>query len=254
MWTAESTASMGDDRRVPDDAARYRNLRTNTTHFPGVDRLNTMADSTSGVPEAEHDTSREQHIQLLLEIEPVKRCSCPLAGPDSAVENVHTHLDGDTCHAEVTVDDGDASKVVHATTQVGDDCLCRAFAEFECVPRIRRADEKRIVVETYLSDRATISNLVGRLDEVAERVCLRRLTSDGRGDSSESKTATIDLSSLTAKQREAALIAVQHGYYETPRRTELAALAEALGISKSALSQRLNAVEAKLATAVFDSE
>ncbi|MDS0241640.1 MULTISPECIES: helix-turn-helix domain-containing protein [Haloferax] len=213
-----------------------------------------MADSTGGVAEAEHDTSREQHIRLLLEIEPAKRCSCPLAAPESSVENVHTQLDGDTCHAEVTVGDGETSKVVHTTTHVGDDCLCRAFGEFGCVPRIRRADGKHIVVETYLSDRETISNLVGRLDEVAERVCLRRLTSDGRGDSNESKTATIDLSSLTAKQREAALIAVHHGYYETPRRTELAALAEALGISKSALSQRLNAVEAKLATAVFDSE
>jgi len=213
-----------------------------------------MADSTSGVAETKADTLREQHLQLLLEIEPAKRCSCPLAGPDSAVEDVHTQLDGDVCYAEVTVDDGDASKVVHATTNVGDDCLCRAFAEFECVPRIRRADSECIVVETYLSDRAVIADLVERLDELTERVCLRRLTSDGRGDSAESKTATIDLSSLTAKQREAALIAVHHGYYETPRRTELATLAEALGISKSALSQRLNAVEAKLATAVFDSE
>lgn len=64
--------------------------------------------------------------------------------------------------------------------------------------------------------------------------------------------ATIELTGLTAKQRRTAVRAVEAGYYERPRETSLEELAADLGISKSACSQRLNAVESKLATSAFE--
>ncbi|ELZ99438.1 transcriptional regulator [Haloferax mediterranei ATCC 33500] len=189
-----------------------------------------------------------------MEIELAEECACPLSHPDSTVEDVHNQITQDTCHAEVTIhgEAGD-SHVVHSTTSVDESCLCLAFSEVGCVPRIQRADSSGIIIETFLSERSIINDLIERLDAVAERVSLRRLTTKQSTAATASPTATIDLSHLTEKQREAAMIAVSEGYYETPRRTDLETLAATLEISKSALSQRLNAVESKLTRAVFDS-
>jgi len=62
---------------------------------------------------------------------------------------------------------------------------------------------------------------------------------------------TLDLHEITEKQREAVAKAVSEGYYSTPRETSVDELADDFGISTSALSQRLKAVESKLATAAF---
>jgi predicted DNA binding protein len=55
---------------------------------------------------------------------------------------------------------------------------------------------------------------------------------------------------LPPEQREALVYAVEHGYYETPRETDLQALSEALGVPRSTLSYRLRRAEAKMAKAV----
>ncbi|WP_306057671.1 helix-turn-helix domain-containing protein [Natronococcus wangiae] len=54
--------------------------------------------------------------------------------------------------------------------------------------------------------------------------------------------------SLPAEQREALRAAVEHGYYETPRRIELSELADRLEVPRSTLSYRLRRAEAALAT------
>jgi predicted DNA binding protein len=54
--------------------------------------------------------------------------------------------------------------------------------------------------------------------------------------------------SLPDEQREALAAAVEHGYYETPRRIELDDLAENLDVPRSTLSYRLRRAEAALAT------
>jgi len=59
---------------------------------------------------------------------------------------------------------------------------------------------------------------------------------------------------LPAEQQAALQAAVDHGYYETPRRIELSALAETLEIPRSTLSYRLRRAEAVLATAFVDTE
>ncbi|WP_225316362.1 MULTISPECIES: helix-turn-helix domain-containing protein [Haloferax] len=169
------------------------------------------------------------------------------------MENVHNQIDDGVCYAEVTVTnrDCDTGQVLHTTNRIEGSCLCLAFSNVECVPRIKRVDDGVMLIETYVSDRAVISELVEELKSVAERVNLRRLTRRKEG-ATESSPTSVDLSHLTAKQREAATMAVSRGYYQTPRQVSLEDLAASLDISKSALSQRLSAVESKLATAVFD--
>ncbi|WP_049923738.1 helix-turn-helix domain-containing protein [Halopiger djelfimassiliensis] len=60
--------------------------------------------------------------------------------------------------------------------------------------------------------------------------------------------------SLPDEQRDALHAAVEHGYYETPRRIELSELADLLDVPRSTLSYRLRRAEASLATAFVDEE
>lgn len=67
-------------------------------------------------------------------------------------------------------------------------------------------------------------------------------------------TFVLNAGDLTEKQRRTVQIAVQSGYYEQPRKTDLADLAKRIGISKSAVSQRLRGAEAKLIKNTFGME
>lgn len=211
-----------------------------------------MERSEGGHLGSEERSSKARTLHVQFKITLSDDCSCPLSNPEAQIENVHKQIDDEVCHAEVTVcDDSDSPRVVHTTNQTDRACLCFAFRDVGCIPRIESVDGDTVFIETYVADRSCISDLVDRLKAVTEGVSLQRLTARTDG-AVESSPTTIELSQLTAKQREAATIAVDNGYYETPRRTSLDDLAATLDISKSALSQRLNAVEAKLTTAVFD--
>ncbi|GAB7018021.1 helix-turn-helix domain-containing protein [Halostagnicola bangensis] len=59
---------------------------------------------------------------------------------------------------------------------------------------------------------------------------------------------------LPDAQRSALRAAVEHGYYETPRRIELSELATDLDIPRSTLSYRLRRAEAALATTFVDAD
>ncbi len=54
---------------------------------------------------------------------------------------------------------------------------------------------------------------------------------------------------LTDRQREVVDVALEHGYYDSPRDCTLTALAEHLGVNKSAVSRVLHRAEGKIITA-----
>lgn len=66
-----------------------------------------------------------------------------------------------------------------------------------------------------------------------------------------SGTVSLDLGKLTEKQRQTLEMALEAGYYEQPRKADLADLAGRIGVSKSAVSQRLRTAEAKLVKHAF---
>ena len=71
-------------------------------------------------------------------------------------------------------------------------------------------------------------------------------------DAGRQRLVQVDVGILTEMQRRTLEMAYEAGYYETPRRTDLGELSEELGVSRSAVSQRLNTAEAKLVSAVLD--
>lgn len=218
-----------------------------------------MSDSTGSEPAAELVAdSRQLYVEF--DIEPGPESTCPLGGFSGAVEEVRQQFVDGECHTDTAIfvedcncsPEVDCTEVVHTASDVDTACPCAVFAEFDCVPKLTDVDGGRVTIETYLTDRGRLADLVEALRGVSASLSLRRLKRIGSiEDDSPAETVTLDLQEVTAKQREAAVEAVTAGYYETPRETTLEALAAELDISKSALSQRLTAVESKLATAVF---
>ncbi len=146
-----------------------------------------MGQSESGPTGATSGTAKERTLKVLFEIELPDDCSCPLSDPDADIENAQNQIDDGVCHAEVTVtDEAGTERVLHSTNQVGDACLCLAFSEVGCVPRTQRVDGDSLFIETYVSDRSVISELVDQLESAAKRVRLRRLTSR-QDDATESE-------------------------------------------------------------------
>jgi len=106
-----------------------------------------------------------------------------------------------------------------------------------------------MLVTTYVDDRETVRDVVGALREALDHVRLVRLAVVEGPEATEQ--VTFDLSALTPKQREGLELAVVRGLRQRPN-VELGDLAAEIEISKSALSQRLRAAQAKLVTDVFD--
>ncbi|WP_136718282.1 helix-turn-helix domain-containing protein [Halorientalis salina] len=205
-------------------------------------------------------TRTRRDLCVVFEVEPAPESHCPLGSFDGQVEEVRHQLVGDECHTDTTVQtdecacpsDQACTEVVHSTSDVDATCLCTVFGEFKCVPQFVDVVDGRLLVETYLSDRERLSDLVDSLKESSERLRLRQLKRIDTGEAERSEnTVTLDLHEITEKQREAVAKAVSEGYYSTPRETSVDELADDFGISTSALSQRLKAVESKLATATF---
>ena len=202
-------------------------------------------------PEAERLSHR---LYAEFEITPAASLSCPLASFETNVTDVKQQLCGNKCHVEATpIDESTAGKptVIHRTGPRDPDCHCLVFLEYDCIPRITEITDRTMRLETYLPERERLTGLIDDLKAVTDGLSLRRLIRIDADDSPGQKTVTLNLHRVTEKQREAAINAVAAGYYESPRKATVGELAAELEISKSALSQRLTAVESKLATAAF---
>jgi len=105
----------------------------------------------------------------------------------------------------------------------------------------QKADPLTVVLE--LPDREALIELLSALETRELSVVTRDIRRQGE---SIEQSVQIDLGTLTTKQRRALELALRNGYYERPREIDLATLAERLGISKSAVSQRLRSAERKL--------
>lgn len=95
-------------------------------------------------------------------------------------------------------------------------------------------------VKVQFADREALRTFRSGLEEAEVPFRALSLTS-----ASEQPTAELPFG-LTQKQTEALLVAWESGYYEIPRRAKLEDIAEDLGISQQALSERLQRAHATL--------
>lgn len=154
----------------------------------------------------------------------------------------------DECHAELTFSETEPSRREYVTTSVEADCICPVFDDHDCIPDIRDIRAHSIIVVVTVPSRSALQALIQDLSATAASLSVDWLV---MGEDDE-MTTEIDVSSITPKQREALNVALEAGYYESPRESDLSTLAERLDISESAISQRLNAAETKLVKSFLD--
>lgn len=215
----------------------------------------------NGSPDSSKQVAPRQ-LYVEFELKRPSASSCPLDEFGSDFQETRQRIVNGECHTDTKVStDGCGEsceqcqsrvEVVHTVSNVAGTCFCPVFEQFGCIPKVTDVTDERVRVETYLPDRELLSELVDALKSVSEEIHLRRLKQvESKSNTRQPETTVLSLDEVTQKQRETAIKAVSIGYYASTREASLGELADDLGISKSACSQRLNAVESKLATSVF---
>ncbi|SFC34793.1 hypothetical protein SAMN05444422_107129 [Halobiforma haloterrestris] len=188
----------------------------------------------------------------MLEVTPGET-TCPVASAAPNATAVKRSISADNvCHSAVTVEsesEGEAERR-YVSERIEGGCFCATLSRFDCVFDVEGVSDGSLLVSVIVEDRETIGRIVDALERDATAVRLRRLT---RLPNEAETSLEVDTTKITEKQREAVELAVELGYYGRPREATLEDLADELGISKSAVSQRLNAVETTLVRSFTDS-
>jgi hypothetical protein len=206
------------------------------------------------------DQSSEDPIRATLAVEPSPDANCVILEEGVRVDVIDQNLTFDfaspsermengKCHTNVADTNDGVFSDSYVSSEVTNSCFCLVFHEIDSVPRIQRVEGNKIIVTVLVPDRATLRELIERLRATDASVSVYRIT---RTNADKEESIVIDVTDVTEKQRQALQVAIDAGYYETPRRADLEDLSEQLGISKSAVSQRLKAVESRLVHKLAD--
>ncbi len=204
-----------------------------------------MSSDTAG----RRSETADAHLRARFRIEPRPEGGCALLEAGESGHDVRQNVvDDGRCLAEATVASEGGPRLLDG--EIGEGCICPIFDDYDCVRTIEGFDDGELILSLSTIDRATLSEIVGALREAGAGVRLERISQSEGGR--DGPTLELEANAVTEKQRETVRVAVERGYYETPRRTDLGGLAADLDVSKSAVSQRLGAVEAKLISELFD--
>lgn len=152
----------------------------------------------------------------------------------------------ETCECDTTApeDNGGATGQTVAGDSEKKRCICPVIRQNDCIADLDSFRDGQLIISVTVQSETVLRSIVEGLHERGATVHLERivpLSGDQGG-----RAVVLDATSMTDKQREAIQLAVQAGYYDNPRSADLDDLAQEIGVSRSAVSQRLNAVESKL--------
>lgn len=137
---------------------------------------------------------------------------------------------------QMVLTDGDSTQ--YRMTTIDEHCPCSVMADHDCVGTLERVQDGTLIFTVTLTDRSVLPDLVADLRDAGATISVDRILAVG----DEEDEPQI----LTEKQREALSRAIELGYYDRPRGATLDDIASDLGITASAASQRLNAVNHRL--------
>lgn len=183
----------------------------------------------------------DRGVRAVLEVE--RGGFCPMDEFEGNVLDVDVRYQMGQCLAEVELlECGEtSSSTKQFSSPICEHCPGIVFSRYGCIPRFLETGEGSFVVETRIDDVDTLSTIVNEIRQRCASVTVRSLTSTEGPDGVES--CSVDLTSLTPKQREAVSIAQDYGHYDPDSDTSLSDVAAELDISTSALSQRLQRAE-----------
>ncbi|WP_254769198.1 helix-turn-helix domain-containing protein [Salinilacihabitans rarus] len=186
----------------------------------------------------------ERPLRVVLEVD--RGGPCFMDDLDGHVIDVDVRFDDDRCNCDVTIRergaDGERVCTRFSSSDICDHCPGVVFSEYGCIPRYLKVDAGSFVMETYVEDTETVASLVADIRAVCRRATVRSIVSTA--DVEFDEISYVDVSKLTAKQREAVHWAKRAGYYDPDSDVSLRELAGKVGVSPSALSQRLQRAEA----------
>lgn len=197
--------------------------------------------------------TEEQLLRAQLVIEPHPDSNCAVVNEGKDAQSVSHDLKFDPaagsgdcegsceCHTEMSFEDPTEGSA-YLKSGVHSKCICPVFENYDCIPKIEAVRDGAIVMVLTLPTREQLREILADLEAVEASVSVDWLV---QGSDREA-TTEINVDEITDKQLEALELALDAGYYETPRQTDLGEIADELDISESAASQRLNAAETKL--------
>ncbi|WP_128223968.1 helix-turn-helix domain-containing protein [Halobacteriaceae archaeon SHR40] len=165
----------------------------------------------------------------------------PSAGEPSG--NLAT--DGE-CHSVLFYPETDRQEYV--VTRATDHCISTVFATEHCLAEPKSVSDGVVTVRVVAPRKQTFKRVLGLLADCGAEVSVKWLLNGKQGR----LPVKTDVAQITDKQREAIETALEKGYYENPRQASLSDLAEELGVTDSAVSQRLGAAETKLVKSLFE--
>lgn len=195
----------------------------------------------------------QSHVRARFRVELPSGTDCALlesgVGGNEVTQDIVQPDGEEACRVEVTTADGSRRLL---GDEVDDGCVCPAFRRHDCVASIESFDDDALIVAVATDDREELSTVVASLRDLGATVQLERIGQSNAAP--ERRLLELEADDVTEKQLEAVRTAVESGYYERPRQADLGDLATELGVSRSAVSQRLAAVESKLITELFAAE
>lgn len=219
-------------------------MSTDTIGDANEDGTSGQRDETADVEQ--RPVGEEHTIRVVLEIE--RGGPCVMDEIDGDILDTEIRYENGQCRSDIDIREqtpnGPREHTKQFTSSICAHCPRDIFSSYGCIPRYLEVGTGWFVVETYLPNTEMVSSLVNEIRECCERVTLRSLNSTDQERYAEN--CSVDVSLLTPKQREAVHTAKQMGYYDADSTVSLEQIAKRLGISKSALSQRLNRAESNV--------
>lgn len=202
--------------------------------------------------EAPADGVTPSSLRARLRIEPHPDAGCAVLDAGARGERINQNevcrdgscADGCQCRVEVTVTEEEHAERQLVGSAVEDRCICPVFRQNDCVFEIESFQNSALFVSVSVPTRRALRDIVEGLREREASVHLEQILP--LSNENGTQTIELDANSITDKQRKAIETAVRAGYYQTPRTASLDDLADELGVSRSAVSQRINAAESKL--------
>jgi len=152
-----------------------------------------------------------------------------------------------TCHTLVARGTDQQEYIV---TDATEHCVSPVFSTADCLATPQSIRDGMLTVRVTAPSEARFEQVIDQLQRRVSAVSVEWLLN---GDS-DHRATEVEVTRVTEKQTEAIETALELGYYERPRRATLGDLADELGVTDSAVSQRLNGAERNLVKSLFETE